>query len=413
MQPRDPLLSRLAPRDQALLRITFDGTSYIHRFVLGPEHANSLINHLFVSFNASPDALLGVFLACSGRFSSKFRLSAYTDVNLDYSNCARAVQSLREMADTASIKTPDLVTVLTLGLGIVTFDLLETGMYAHSISRHTLTLADRHLCLSTVYPRQRARIMEDVGPNLLPLVLMDTYNCLVRRQVPIMRLQLQNTETVDKYIGVCWPLMPHLYDICCLSCRISSLPSATPGQKLEGGLPLDITQGLDVVETALHSWHPSIPARTMRSSTAREVEILETQANIYKSAILLVIHRLRHPLGHEDETAWEWSCIILAGIERLLSVAARTPDGHTALGQESNFDYRLAFPFFVAAVEVADPIERAAVLDKLSSVVSAELYSHVLGMMRRAIVHIWGNRDEDSGSYLLDIISEGPPLVLF
>lgn len=123
---------------------------------------------------------------------------------------------------------PDLVTMLTLGLGIVTFDLLETGMYAHSICRNTLKLADRHFCPSAVAPGWKAVITDDIGSNLMPLVIMDTYNCLIRRQIPVIKLQLRDAETVDKYIGICWPLIPYIYDICCLSNRLSSMPCPAP-----------------------------------------------------------------------------------------------------------------------------------------------------------------------------------------
>lgn len=412
IRPSDPVLSRLEPRDEALLRISFDKAAYLHRFVLGPEHANSLLRHISVSLNTSPGALLKISLACSGRFSSKFRLSPHPDTSRDYENCARAVQSLREMADATSIGAPGLVAMLALGLGIVTFDLFETGVYAHSICRNTLTLADRHLRLSGAYPGQEAAITGDLGANLVPLVIMDTYNCLVRRQVPVIRLQLGDAETVDKYIGVCWPLLPHLYDICCLSHRLSSLSPATPGGQLGTDLRLDIGRELNAVETAVFSWRASIPPGTLGSSSAREIEILEIQAEVYRRAILLIIHRLRHPLGSEDETAREWSGAILAGIERLFGVAAQAHDGLAAPVRESNFDYRLALPFFVAAVEVADLAGRDVVLGKLGAVVSGELYHHVLRMMRRAIVSTWNTRDEGGIFYLFDILSEGPDFVL-
>lgn len=121
---------------------------------------------------------------------------------------------------------------------------------------------------------------------------------------------------------------------------------------------------------------------------------------------------MRHPLGSDDETARKWSDIILAGINRLLSVASQVPDRPAASGRESNFDYRLALPFFIAAVEVTDPIERNMVLSKLSAVVSKELYSHVLGIIREAMISTWNTRNEGSVAYLFDTISKGPPFVL-
>jgi hypothetical protein len=64
-----------------------------------------------------------------------------------------------------------------------------------------------------------------VDAGLVPFVCIDVFNCLMRRQVPLCRLELGSNEEqwVDRYLGLCGPLLAVLFDLCRLSHRLGIL----------------------------------------------------------------------------------------------------------------------------------------------------------------------------------------------
>ncbi len=44
--------------------------------------------------------------------------------------------------------------------------------------------------------------------GLLPLVFMDTCNCIVQRKIPVFRLRPRSTQDIDRYIGLLSSLIP-------------------------------------------------------------------------------------------------------------------------------------------------------------------------------------------------------------
>lgn len=411
LRPSDPLLSRLTPRDETLLSVMFDKAGFINYFVLAPRYADDILGHLFASLSSSPESLLSIFLACAGLFSRKLRLGPCSDASIDYANGARAVRALRGTAEAgAALSRADLMTMITLGLGAVTFELLGSGRCAHSISRYTIGLVDHSFRLANVAPgsTQGTVIPDDLRPSLVPLVALDLFNCVIRRQVPAFKLQLQGQNTVDRYIGLCRPLLPCLFDLCCIGHELSSYHAAAMDTcKVRNDRMSVIEADLCMLESTVLSWHSSLPG---------DMGLLKAQADIYQHATLLVIHRLRYPLGRNDETALRLARKVLAGIERLLGMATTPALGGDCKHTERRgpqFDFRLTFPFFVAAVELRDPAERGVEMGKLGGIVCVELYQDVLGMMTKALTHIWGVRERNSRICWVDMISEAPFFVLF
>jgi len=146
------------------------------------------------------------------------------------------------------VASADLVLALVLGLGVVTFDLLGSGLYAHSICRYTLGLMSRP-SLGLDYDGGGGHGGE-FESHLLPLIHMDSCNCLVKRQIPAYRLRPRRPEGVDRYIGFCVSLLPVVYDLCCVSSRFSDVDDgggvSTTGKSYE-------EDGLSGVETAVRN----------------------------------------------------------------------------------------------------------------------------------------------------------------
>ncbi|SPO06429.1 uncharacterized protein DNG_09119 [Cephalotrichum gorgonifer] len=409
LRASSPLLSRLRPRDSALLGVMFDKPTFIYNFLLGAQHADRVLSHLFATLVTSPEIVLSSFLATAGRLARRLRLIPSSDANLDYVNSAKAVQILRRTTPITSLSKTELWSMTTLGTGILTFDLLDSGLNAHSISRNTLVLVDQYFGLSKSpqHPVQgAAAFLDELGPTLIPLVLMDTYNCIIRRQIPVFNFRLPCIKDLDGYIGLCRPLLPLLFNICCISQKLARLSTDVPGAghvpAEDDTLKRELEEELDAAEFTLLLWNPSVPDRFRSCLSVQETGILELQAKIYVQAVLLVIHRLRYPFGREDNHALVMSNSIRAGIEQILAIPTPSTSGGVDEGAgshgRSRFDYRLFFPLFVAAVEITDSESRDAMIQTLHRIIFVQLYEEITTMAVEALAYFWrGGICDDRG----------------
>ncbi|GAB1312868.1 Transcription factor domain-containing protein [Madurella fahalii] len=389
-----------------LLEVMFDKQKFICRFVLGSSFADAVLAQLLTGLYAAPDTLLNVFLACSGRLARHMEPHAADRLGADlgyYSNSARAVQVLREAGTRAEIQLlemADLLSAITLGLGVITFDLLDSGLHAHSICRFTVGLAERFYTAAS-WPRRRA---PELDSALTPLVFMDICNCIIQRQLPVYRLETDRQDdelpAVDRYIGLCSSLLPHLSDICHLSHQLGSGASG----RAEGAVARD----LQAVRDAIRRWDPPVPAGFVLGSTLDEVRVVKTQAEAYRAAALAIIHRLRFGFGTRDDDARQLAARILEKVDDIYR-HHKSPSN----GAEPLFEYRLALPFLVAAVELEGGASRALALQRLGQVVSGKMYPNVSERLRRGLVAIWEARDGGFCGHWFDLVPRMPRFVLF
>ncbi|KAK3984077.1 hypothetical protein QBC44DRAFT_253700 [Cladorrhinum sp. PSN332] len=402
--PSDRLLAGRSSTEAALLQAMFEGPFICH-FILGPSFADTERRKLYAALSRFPDALLSGFLACSGRFLSLMASGigdgmdgpntstgiSNHDAEADYAHSAKAVKGLREIAicKTRSLRDTDPVIAMVLGLGAVTFNLLDSGSYAHSVCRYTIGLL---------------RIPPDEAPELenglVPLVFMDTCNCLIRRQVPVYRLRPRHHRGMDRYIGFCTSLLPHLYDLCGISHLIkndhNTISSAADTK-------------LSMIKTAIQDWTPDEIGGVTRF-TLKEVQVLTAQALIYQAAALLLVHRLRFLFGTDDDIADTMAASILDDISGLYHIAGQD---NRANSSPRFFEYRMGLPFLVAAAELQEQRQRDNALEMLDQVIWKKMYPRVGEQLRRLILHIWEARDCGWRGNWVDLTLDGPPFVLF
>jgi len=93
-----------------------------------------------------------------------------------------------------------------------------------------------------------------------------------------------------------------LYDLCVCSHRVKMHAPAP----ITPPFPIDMQEADDdaysTVERQISSWEPVLPPEFSTKYTHVETSALLAQARLYKTAGLILIHRLRHPLGVHDET---------------------------------------------------------------------------------------------------------------
>jgi hypothetical protein len=89
-----------------------------------------------------------------------------------------------------------------------------------------------------------------------------------------------------------------LYDLCVCSHRVKiHAPAPLPIEAQEAD-----EDAYSTVERQISSWKPVFPPGFFTNYTSIETSAFLAQASLYKAAALILIHRLRHPLGVHDET---------------------------------------------------------------------------------------------------------------
>lgn len=94
-----------------------------------------------------------------------------------------------------------------LGQALAVFDILIGGTSAHAILRSSL------LSIRDWYPL----LVQDafLDPITITPVFSDTVECLVKREIPVIRFTPPpDRGVVDRYTGLCGTLLPLLYDLC-------------------------------------------------------------------------------------------------------------------------------------------------------------------------------------------------------
>lgn len=180
-------------------------------------------------------------------------------------------------------------------------------------------------------------------------ILIDTVECLVHREIPIIRLHPQSRVIVDRYAGLCASLLPHLYDICECSNALK-IKALAVGSESDSS----IEDRLDEIEETIRRWRPRTPAQLFDNYGQNAVLAMVTQANVYRLAALLILHRLRHPLGVEDEAAQK----LANGIFSELAFFAKSAVKETSA-------LPVVFPLTMAMLEIKGPGEY--LLERLSS----------------------------------------------
>jgi hypothetical protein len=400
--PSNPVLAHRSSAELSLLQALFDKnrpTNFIDRFVLGPSFAEAELRGIcgmLVTFPEAAESLLSGLLACSRRFFVLVEGTAGGNrepgrAGEEYRYSAKAAKELRERGERNEKRrggVMDLLPPLVIALGIMTFDLLDSGLHAHSICRYALGLVSSSSASSLETERSVG-----LESQMLPLIHMDTCNCLVRRQIPLH--QLQSTQKVDRYIGLCGSLFSLLYDVCHVSRKLS----------LGGADRQEYYDELGRVETAVRHWRPEISEEDAARLTPREIDGITTQASVHQKAVLLFIHRLRFGFGDEDDVATHMAASVLDDIERLCCPR----EGEEPLP----FEHRLSLPFLVAAAELQDKVQRVQALGLLDWIMWKRMYHKVAGLLERLILHVWEARDHGWRGHWADLTENGPPFVLF
>ncbi|KIW83623.1 hypothetical protein Z517_02869 [Fonsecaea pedrosoi CBS 271.37] len=383
MRPEQPLALSFIPSPSSKLQLLplrdlFDVQSssvgFFYQindiFMIGPSFAQDfhrILRKCSSTSRAVRDGFRAIFTALIWR---RHRAANWSDI--DISRGSSALERLR----TAQPSTLDeAISLAALGPTIAAFDCLTTCTGALLVLRHSLSL------IKPWYSQMSQDA--ELDPILIAPILWDTVNCLVTGDVPVLEYGFRDLYLVDRVAGMCTTLMPMLYQLCVL------------GHRIRDSTAEDYSQSLRTLKRRLTLWSPVLQQESPGRLTRDDISAMVSQALMYRSASLLVIHRLSNPLGTGDATGKALADEIIRLLEDYL--ARRGPDSKL---QHVNF------PVFLAMLETTEvPKNIFKVLTALSITSISER------KLTSVVDHVWEQRTKGYSGMLYDLLRSGPDFI--
>lgn len=295
-------------------------------FITGPSFTESFRMAALHLFEYSPNILIDAYSALLELMSDR----GPQVIDLEGLDLTAGLRSLRAFTDASRSITciEDAAVVILLGQILLAYNaIIPLGSSTRTITRSTLWSTKYWYPVMIQEPRLDAIIFTPI--------LVDTIDSLIRRTVPVVRLPTVGRCPVDRLAGICSSLLPLLYDLCCRSSEARLSP------ELNGQAGSSLCDPYKIVEEQIAAWSPTYPSDFCRQFTISERDAMLAQARSYQTTLLLVIHRLRFPLGVEDSIAQDYAKSIIDFIAPLRDWSS---DGATGLA--------LDFPLLIAMVEL-------------------------------------------------------------
>lgn len=261
-------------------------------------------------------------------FMSDHRQRVLVLKDLDITLGSRTLRSFIGLSK-CIVYVEDAVVVLMLGQILLAYNaMLPLGNSTRTITRSVLWIVRDWYPVMLQDPR--------IDAITITPVLIDSIDCLVRREMPVLQLPTTRMWTVDRFLGVCCSLLPFLYDLCQCSVLVRGHRELNCQEA-----DLILCDPYEDIERSIAAWEPEYPVDLHCRFTAEEVANMLAQARAYRFASLLIIHRLRYPFGTQDVVGQSHASQI---IEALCPLLISTSDATRGLAVD--------FPLLVAMVEM-------------------------------------------------------------
>jgi Fungal specific transcription factor domain/Fungal Zn(2)-Cys(6) binuclear cluster domain len=372
-----PFLFQCRLSDENLLSSTRSHDQFLQYFVHGINFVPSLGTLVQSRIMQHPELVKEGLLACAGAvFRARSKLSGFDDV--DMSRSAVALRKLRY----APVAEDQVGVILTLGNLLVTYELLTSSQLAHAITRFTLSL---------IQPLYYSQPAFEMPTELISLVFLDIVECLVRREIPIIQFRVEDFTLIDRFAGLCCPLLPMLYELC----QVGNI-YARDGPQNEREKRL-LAEHLRSLNARLSTWKPTPTPGFVDQFCSKDVIFLLTQARVYKGVALLILHRLQHPFGDGDDLGIRLSYYIQSESSLCIDLLSA-----------NNAIPKTLFPWMIAALEITRCAEREALLAQVPAV-DREIMAMPIARMKEFIRFVWAARDMRDGISWFDLVASAPP----
>jgi hypothetical protein len=263
---------------------------------------------------------------------------------------------------------------LSLALAVLTFNIHIIGERAYHICRYTLPALKP---LNDACPDLED---EDNFTFLICLQQTEIVGCLFRHEVPSMRPQAWSERWVNRYLGVSSPLLAYSYDLCILCSKIHQARESEIGE-------IHLITELRSLESTITMWRPTYPDDFLSRYSQAEVAHMLAQVQIFRNALLLVCHRLRHPLGTSMDRAIFLAETILEQFDMVRILAQKTV-------------LSMDFAFVIASFEMDDSMRRKDALSKIGDFTIAMSWRTRLKGLLQAL---WQTTDTHTSLYWSDL----------
>ncbi|KAI0534155.1 hypothetical protein GGR58DRAFT_516322 [Xylaria digitata] len=370
-------VASLLPEERQLLIFLLGRPENIDRYVVCPSFQAAMHRSLVTQLLLALPILKDAYLACA---SALKQLDPAISMSTDNS-VRHASSAMKTLLSLPISNSQDAVLCLTLGAALALSVYSTIGVGVADIC---------HYCLTATSPFVE-KVMSDghTEPWHGVLVLLETMDCLVHRRIPTLRFQPRNSESVDRHIGLCSPLLPYYYDLCIISHSLANTTDTSDMAYLQ--------KQLDEIHTSVEAWIPSHVSHLTDQFGAAEIVVLLAQVKVYRLGVFLVSHRLRHTFGEYDEQADIWSKEIMMELEMSQRITKR-PIRYVTL------------PFMIAAVEIRDHGARNRALQ--STVDFVDRFSPVVqNAAKNFLCRVWHERDLQITSCWFDSIHKPCPVL--
>ncbi|CAG5176054.1 uncharacterized protein ALTATR162_LOCUS10453 [Alternaria atra] len=367
-----PLFADLTERELYLVKSVSQGRTRIDQFLISSSfricHHRAFAQQLHNATSWVQDSLIATaaLLACEYEPGS-----GHEDRVIGHRRAASAVSTLRSVKNVDSGVLP---TVLMLSVSAITFALHISGQ-SLEICRYSLDL------IKPIY-ESTTKLTSDCLAFVICLVQAETEECILRGEVPTLRFKAEGLDdVVDRYLGIAWPMLPYLYDVC----KIAN--SLRHDKHLDIS---EITQALDAIEVAVEGWIPRMPESHITRFLQEELASILAQARLYRWSVLLITHRLRRPYGAAAAKGTVISNAILEELRLILQSTGRSVPGAN-------------IPYMFACFELVDPAKRKMALEKIDAVV--EFSKELRIKVKKQLTAFWIIKDNTDQIHWRDIIS--------
>lgn len=371
--PRAPSpFADLSEREMHLVKGVSQGQTRIDQFLIAPSfricHHKAFARQLYNATSWVQDSLIATaaLLACEYEPGPN-----HENQVIGHRRAASAVSTLRSVK---AVDPGDVQTVLMLAVSAITFALHISGS-SLEICRHALDI------IKPIY-ESTVELSPDCQAFVICLIQAETEECIIRGEVPTLRLEVQETDDmVDRYMGIAWPMLPYLYDVC----KITDSLRHNPNLDLS-----EITQALNNIEVAVEAWTPTLPVDQTSRFLQEEVASIMSQAKLYRWSVLLFVHRLRHPYGTASARGTVISNAIFEELRMMLQTTKRSVPG-------------AIIPYVFACFELVDSAQREMALDKIDVVI--EFSKELRTKVKKQLMAFWVIKDSTVQIHWSEIVS--------
>ncbi|KAF5869206.1 putative transcription factor cys6 protein [Botrytis fragariae] len=373
------VLPDLQPEEQELLSFFLSQSGNLDRFIAYPSSQSGKQQLFSVQLSSALPSFRDAFLACA--LSVKQLQTGTTgdaDTTFSVRYILKAMDALRSLP---VLSSQDAVLCHALG-GLLAFSISSAiGVGVPDICRH---------CLGTTTPFMTTTVSDaQDDPWGSFLILLETMDCLMHRQKPILRIRVPTSVVIDCRLGLCLPLLPYYHDLCVISNTLLNTTDTNVLARLQ--------KQLDEIHCIVEPWQPSQLNGLIERFDSTEIVHLLAQAKIYRLGALLVGHRLRYPFGQEDSQAEIWSKEVMMELE-MARLVTKKPMRFVTL------------PFIIAAVEVREENLRVKTLECVDDCVD-DFARFMQKATKTFLLRVWHERDADVTTRWFDSIHKPCPVL--